>query len=298
MKRNYSKGSQWLKCDLHVHTPYSIEHNYGDGQSEEVWEKYISDLERLPEEFKIIGINDYIFIDGYKKVLEYQSFGRLSNIDLILPVIELRIDKFGSVNKDNPFKRVNYHIIFSNALEPETIQQQFLNSLNAEYKLYPDYESNESDWNGVMTRQNLIVLGQKLKESSNGALKGSPLKIGFQSLNIPYTQLIEKLKNVHLKDMFLKAVGKTEWDAMRWDGSSAEKKSVINASDFVFISSENEDAFNKSKDSLQTQSVNDLLLDCSDAHSFSTETLLKDRIGNCNTWVKINPRCEKSVVAA
>lgn len=72
--------------------------------------------------------------------------------------------------------------------------------------------------------------------------------------------------------MFLTAVGKTEWDAMRWDGSPADKKSVINAADFVFISSENQDAFDKSKSSLKAQSVNDLLLDCSDAHSFSSET--------------------------
>ena len=292
MEENYNKGSKWIKCDLHVHTPFSIEHHYGDGQQEDVWEKYITDLESLPKEFKIIGINDYIFIDGYKKVIEYKKNGRLSNIDLILPVIELRIDKFGSINKDNPFKRVNYHIIFSDKLDPETIQQQFLNSLSAAYKLFPDYESNSSDWNGVITRDNLISLGERLKASSDGALKGSALKIGFQSLNIPYSQLIDKLDNIHLKGKFLKAVGKTEWEAMRWDGSPAEKKSVINAADFVFTASADKTAFDKSKASLKLQAVNDLLLDCSDAHSFSSETDTKDRIGNCNTWVKINPTFE------
>ena len=47
------------------------------------------------------------------------------NIELILPVIELRIDKFANVSKDEPLKRVNFHVIFSNELTPEIIQEQF-----------------------------------------------------------------------------------------------------------------------------------------------------------------------------
>ena len=63
----YKKGSEWNKWDLHVHTPCSIIQDYG-GDTEEVWEKYITDLENLPKEFKVLGINDYIFLDGYKKI--------------------------------------------------------------------------------------------------------------------------------------------------------------------------------------------------------------------------------------
>ena len=158
--------------------------------------------------------------------------------------------------------------------------------------MFPDYQSNESDWNGVITRENLQSLGEKIKASSSVLLNGSALKIGFQSLNIPYSQLRDKLKNNHLKGQFLTAVGKTEWEAMRWDGSIAEKKTVINSADFVFTASEDKAAFDKSKAGLQSQSVNTLLLDCSDAHSYSSETEIKDRIGNCNTWVKINPTFE------
>jgi len=65
----YERGSVWRKWDLHVHTPASLKNNYG-GDNEEIWERFISDLERLSQEFKVIGINDYIFLDGYKKVLE------------------------------------------------------------------------------------------------------------------------------------------------------------------------------------------------------------------------------------
>lgn len=292
MSEKYLKGSEWVKCDLHVHTPYSIENHYGDSNQEEIWEKFILDLENLPKEFKIIGINDYLFIDGYIKVLEYKNAGRLNNIDLLLPVIELRIDKFGTISADNPFKRVNFHVIFSNELTPEVIKGQFLDAINSEYKLVPDYVSNESDWGGVINKENLIHLGEKLIESSNGQLTGSPLKIGFQSLNISYDDLIKKLKNPRLKGKFLTAVGKTEWDILRWESSPAEKKNVINKADFVFTASETIDAFNKAKEKLTAQNVNNLLLDCSDAHSFSDRLDEKDRIGNCFTWVKINPTFE------
>ena len=92
---NFNRGSVWNKWDLHVHTPKSIIQHYG-GDTDEVWEKYISDLESLPKEVKVLGINDYIFLDGYKKVLEYKKKGRLPKIELLLPIIELRIDKFAS----------------------------------------------------------------------------------------------------------------------------------------------------------------------------------------------------------
>lgn len=264
---NKNRGSEWRKWDLHVHTPFSIEQEYG-GYTGETWEKFISDLERLPPDIKVIGINDYIFIDGYKKVLEEKQKGRLSNIDLILPVIELRIDKFANVSQVEPFKRVNFHIIFSNELTPEQIEAQFLNSLSAEYKIDPECESN-SDWGGVITRENLTNLGNKLIQSSNGKLKGSPLKIGFNSLNIPYEKLLEKLKNNPiLRNKYLTAVGKTEWDTMRWDGSPAEKKNVINNANFVFSASPTVDLAIKAKEALKNQGVNYRLLHCSDAHTY------------------------------
>lgn len=100
MKENkFLRGSEWNKWDLHLHTPKSILQDYG-GDTSEVWEKFISDLENLPEDYKVLGINDYIFLDGYKKVREYKEAGRLPKIELILPVIELRINKFASLGDE------------------------------------------------------------------------------------------------------------------------------------------------------------------------------------------------------
>ena len=287
-----NRGSEWRKWDLHVHTPLSIEQEYG-GNTPENWERFISDLERLPSEIKVIGINDYIFIDGYKKVLDEKQKGRLSNIELILPVIELRIDKFANVSKDEPLKRVNFHVIFSNELTPEIIQEQFLNSLSCEYLLNSDLH-DKSIWNGTITIKSITDLGQKIIDSSNGKINGSPLKIGFNSLNIPYNKLLKKLENSYLKNKFLTAVGKTEWDTMRWDGSAADKKNVINRANFVFSASPIVELAVKARESLKSQSVNHKLLHCSDAHTFinNLQNTKEKELGHCFTWIKADPTFE------
>ena len=78
-----NRGSEWRIWDLHVHTPFSLEHNYKCNPRENVWDKYIDALEHLPADIKVLGINDYLFIDGYRKVLEYREQGRLQYIELI-----------------------------------------------------------------------------------------------------------------------------------------------------------------------------------------------------------------------
>ena len=77
---NDERGSLWRKWDLHIHNPKSLVQNYG-GDNQDVWERFISELENLPEEIKVIGINDYIFLDGYKVVRKAKLDGRLPNID-------------------------------------------------------------------------------------------------------------------------------------------------------------------------------------------------------------------------
>lgn len=289
---NDSRGSLWNKWDLHVHTPYSIDHQYIDAGGEDArWEKFISNLEALPPEFKAIGINDYIFIDGYKRVIEYKEKGRLQNIDIILPVIELRLNKFGGSNKH--FSRINYHIIFSDKITPDVIEHQFLSALSAKYELSPIVQ--EISWKGVPTKQSLEEFGRKIKLSvpkEHLPHFDSDLKEGFNNLNLDLNKVQEVLSSSFFKDKYLTAVGKTEWADIKWnDHSIADKKTIINGSDFVFISSPDAQHFTNAKTKLTSERVNDLLLDCSDAHYFS-DSSEKDRIGNCHTWLKCDTTFE------
>jgi AAA domain, putative AbiEii toxin, Type IV TA system len=284
---NYTKGSSWHKWDLHVHTPYSIEHQYTCKEEEDIWEKFISNLENLPPEFKVIGINDYIFIEGYQKVLEYKNNGRLKNLDLILPVIEIRLDKFGG--SKNNISRVNYHIIFSEEIDPQTINHQFLFGLSSKYQLSPMAEEINLQWNYVPTKESLEELGRLIKSSvpeDKLPFYGSDLKEGFNNLNFNLGNVQKVLDKACFRDKYITAVGKTEWADIKWnDQSIADKKNIINGADLVFISSTDTDHFQIAKEKLTEEKVNNLLLDCSDAHRFS-DSDDKDRIGNCLTWLK------------
>lgn len=289
---NDPKGSIWRKWDLHVHTPNSLVHNY---KGDDPWDRYIRELEQLPPEFKVIGINDYVFLDGYKRILAEKAKGRLVNIELFLPVIELRLDKFGG--SEGHISRVNYHIIFSNELSSELIEQQFLNALSSKYVLSPqyDYLRTTGKWAALPTRQSLTDLGKLIIESvpvAQRAKFNDPLIEGFNNLCISLDAVKDALQSHYFQGKVLTAVGKTEWANIKWnDHSIAEKKTIINEADLIFMSAETVENWAKAKQSLTQAGVNDRLLDCSDAHLFTDEKY-KDRIGKCFTWIKADPTFE------
>lgn len=302
MTINYPYGSTWSKWDLHVHTPSSIIHNYG-ANTDDIWEKFISDLEKLPRDFKVIGINDYIFVDGYERILNAkQNQGRLANIDLLLPIVEFRLDKFaGVVKKDkdgsysrSDWNRINLHIIFDQ-LDPEIIRQQFLSSLVPCYHLIPDSSHLNGKWQAVITRDSIAKLGQMIIDAAPEDKKsdyGNNMQEGFNNLCVSLESIQKALQRHDLSDRHLLAVGKTEWNNMKWDDQSiAEKRNVINCVDLVFTASENPEAYYSSREKLIKSNVTNKLLDCSDAHEFSNSEN-KDRIGNCFTWLKANPTFE------
>lgn len=290
---NDPKGSIWRKWDLHVHTPASFIQHYGT-DSRETWDKFISDLESLPEEFKVIGINDYIFIDGYRRVIEYRKAGRLQNIDLILPVIELRVDKFGGA--DDELKRVNFHIIFSDEIPAEVIQSQFLNGISTDYQLSPINNGKQIYWDGMVTPESLVDLGRKIAESvpsKEQAKFKNHAYVGFSNLNFKLDMVRQRLSSHYFEGKYLTAVGKAEWESIRWNGQSiADKRDIINSSDIVFTASKNSQAYYSALNKLRAQGVNEHLIDCSDAHHLSDSSEPDQRIGNCFTWVKADPTFE------
>jgi ABC-type lipoprotein export system ATPase subunit len=285
----FPRGSEWRKWDLHVHTPASIVHEYSGADP---WSAFLSDLESLPPEFKVLGINDYLFLDGYRRILEERKKGRLKNIDLVLPVIELRLDKFGG--SPGKLSRVNFHIIFSDEIDPDVIEQQFLNALTRSYQLTPQYAQAalKKKWAALPTRKSIEDLGTLIIESvppEEKAKFGSPLLEGFNNLCFSLEKIEEALKAHYFEKTFITAVGKTEWADIKWtDQSIAEKKNIINSAGLVFISSQSPDDWAKAKKALTEAGVNDHLLDCSDAHTYST-AVHKDRIGNSFSWIKADP---------
>lgn len=282
---NDPRGSLWRRWDLHVHTPASLHHNYGSGS--DLWERFITALEQLPADFSVIGINDYLFLDGYRKILEYKSQGRLQNIDAFLPVLEFRLARFAGT--EDKLRRINYHVVFSNEVTSDQIEQQFLNQLKAHYTLSPGIEA---DWAGVVTLQSLEDLGKAIIASAPADKKpdyGPPVLEGFRNLNLSVETIRGALDSPYFKNKYITAVGKTEWTSLKWtDQSIAEKKTIINEPDALFVSAANADAYRRARETLRAQNVNDHLLDCSDAHNWA-ESSDKDSLGRCELWLKADP---------
>jgi hypothetical protein len=305
---NDPAGSTWKKWDLHVHTPSSLIHNYPGASQDEAWEAFLVDLESLPTEFRVIGINDYIFIDGYERARKAKlEQGRLKNIDLLLPVVELRLDKFAGVvkkEKDGTYSqsgwnRINLHVIFD-ALDPAVIQQQFLNALTPSYQLIPDSSGWNGKWKGVITRESLVELGGMIIDSAPEDKRSdyaSPLREGFNNLCVSLDKVLEALNKSYFEGKYLIAVGKTEWANLKWDDQSiAEKRNIINQADLVFTAAENPAEYHAARKKLASANVNATLLDCSDAHA-PRASEDKDRVGNCFTWIKADPTFDGLVQA-
>ena len=288
-----NSGSDWLSCDLHIHTPKSVIQGYG-GDTINNWEKYICDLEALPETFKVIGINDYLFVDGYEKVIEYKRLGRLSNIELILPVVELRLSIFAGQSDLN---KINYHIIFADDAELplNDIKDQFLNRLIVKKRF-----DSKNHWDKcVSTKDMLAEYGVLCKSQTPKEKLGnlSDVEFGFNNLTYDINDVQELLKSSNFysrgKKLYFTAIGRAEWEKMRWDSAMADKKSIINGVDFVFTASQSVAHYERGKASLKSNDVNANLLHFSDAHYLSGDSTASTmKIGDSYTYIKCRPTFE------
>jgi ABC-type lipoprotein export system ATPase subunit len=280
-------GARWSIWDLHVHTPASLVHHFG-GSDDKTWERYIDELEAIPPEVKVIGVNDYWFLDGYRRVVGARESGRLTNLDAVFPVVEMRTNQFGGT--DGHLRRVNLHVIFDPALGVDVIEQQFLGRLSGEFAL--NSSSNVASWGGAVTRDSLRDLGKQIKASVPADRiheYGSDLIEGFNNLAVPMEKVLDLLDSTYLRDRALVGLGKAEWSQIKWnDQSIAVKKDLVNRASLIFT------AFQQTKDwagqvqQLKDSNVQFRLLDCSDAHHFSNSQE-NERLGACRTWMNTTP---------
>ncbi len=122
-------GSQWRKWDLHIHTPSSALNNQFRGSTlEEKWDAYLARLEKI-DGFAVLGITDYFSIEGYLKLQAEKKHGRLQNIDLLMPNVELRI-----LPVTNRSKAINLHVLFDpHPAIIDNLDTYFFQNLEFEY---------------------------------------------------------------------------------------------------------------------------------------------------------------------
>jgi len=271
----FPRGSEWRKWDLHVHTPKSIYQEYG-GDTEEVWNLFIKKIAEFPTEIQVIGITDYLFVDGYEYLLTRRD--EIPNIKLIIPNIEFRLNTFSGTA--NSGRRHNFHILFSPIVSVTDIKEQLLNCLSNGYKL-----DDNSKWEQTPTPRSLAELGKEMKRNApkeNSIHNKTDLQVGFENITYSRDDIMKQLAKSCFKGKYVIAIGYSEWNQSRWDQSAAEKRDLISSSNFCMTCLDDPEKIAKHRHDLNTNNLNSLVLHASDAHNL-------DRIGNTIQWIKADP---------
>ena len=235
-----------------------------------VWENFITSLEQLPHDVKVIGITDYYFIDGYERVMDYKFKGRLSNISKIFPILEFRIDTFGSGN-ENRLQKINLHILFNvdeNNLNNElkTIREEFIDQIKI--------SSLDIHRTKKLSKENFINIA-------------GDLQAGFNSL-IPSTkEVLNIIESDTWKNKVFLFLGYKEWSNLEKNQQIKPLKEDLYSKVGAFFSS-NANNIEKNQQWLN-EFGNKRLLHSLDIHSFDN---LKEENYYCHTWIKADPTFE------
>ena len=194
MKRGI--GSTCYKWDFHVHTPYSILNNgYGfdpfSSESEEPFDQYVQLLftKAVEQNIMAIGITDYFMIDGYKRILENyiknpakmaalfpdEVIRNKINQIYIFPNIELRLDKFVGEGANS----VNYHVIFSDTVPIQEIEDNFLHQLR--------FQTGVGALKPI-SKSNIMNYGEQIKRDNHE--NGSNLLVGLKHITVDYKEIL------------------------------------------------------------------------------------------------------------
>ncbi|MDX2336511.1 TrlF family AAA-like ATPase [Brevundimonas vesicularis] len=94
-----NRGAEWRRWEPHIHAPGTVLNNqFGGGDP---WEAYLAKLEASSPTIEAIAVTDYYVTESYTAVRAWHAAGRLPDVKLLFPNIELRLDvaaKTGFVN--------------------------------------------------------------------------------------------------------------------------------------------------------------------------------------------------------
>lgn len=233
----FSRGSEWHRWDLHLHSPASALNNQFPrlGNGEPDWEAYLVALESL-KDVRVLGITDYFSIEGYKKVLEFKSKGRLANIELILPNVEFRIDNIIETGKGK--RRLNYHVLFSDSVTPQQIEEHFLQ----EIKFVWEGDPQRTDLSLSVRRENLTLLGSKLKKENKAFDDRSDYEIGCTCATVSPADIKSVLQSKEsiFKGRYLIVLPDEHLSLLEWDGQDhLTRKLLLQGADAVFSGNPN-----------------------------------------------------------
>jgi hypothetical protein len=228
----YSKGSEWRKWDLHVHSPASYCNGFSD------WDGYVKKLNEVTKQkgIKALGITDYFSIEGYEKLMaDYK--GKLENVELILPNIEFRLDNIVYKRGSKEAKRLNFHVIFSNEVSPQDIKTQFLGELHF-YK----GSGNAGELSKIKLDKKAVEDYGKECKKQNDFKNDSDLAAGTKNVVFRIDEIITVLKNKpeYFKGKYLLFLESEFWSDIDWGQDYGLRKTLLLVSHGIFNSNPND----------------------------------------------------------
>src|ERR1700722_5397716 len=99
----HRSGSKWRRWDPHLHAPGTL---FND-QFRSDWEGYFAAIESASPVIEALGVTDYFSIGCYRQVRERCQAGRLPNVKLLFPNVEMRLDLATEKKRS-----INLHLLF------------------------------------------------------------------------------------------------------------------------------------------------------------------------------------------
>ncbi|MDR0850571.1 MAG: hypothetical protein LBN07_03760 [Christensenellaceae bacterium] len=189
----YTRGSEWRRWDIHIHTPETKMNDNFEGQSPiEKWDKFYSDILTYIGDGKDpqkaiagLGITDYFSIDNYNKVIRDARLN--DKIPFIFPNIELRMFPTGK-------EPINIHCLFNPA---------FANKIENKFFAKLIWTRTNGKGNLSCSKADLISLG---KESDKSLTDNQAYVKGIENFIITPEALIELFKDKELRENTLIAI--------------------------------------------------------------------------------------------
>lgn len=174
-----NSGSRWLRWDPHCHAPGTAL-NDQFGKAEAGFDAYLTKIESSAPVIRVVGITDYYLLDTYERVRKAKADeGRLANVDLIFPNVELRLD-FGLPKGG----WINAHLLVCPD-DPNHLKET--KNLLAQLS----FRANRTLYN--CTEEGLIRLGQSVNAKLEGkaavAMGATQFKVDFKQLQDVYRDL-------------------------------------------------------------------------------------------------------------
>ncbi len=165
-----SRGSEWHRWESHIHAPGTVLNNQFGAAAP--WEPYLATLEGLTPKIEAIGVTDYYVTDTYQEFLKHKAAGRLPDVLLIFPNIELRLDVAAKLGF------VNVHMLVS----PEDP-----NHLSEVMRILKRLQFHAFDDRFDCTREELIKLGKRADPTITD--DGAALRHGATQFKVNFDQL-------------------------------------------------------------------------------------------------------------